>query len=470
MTMPRPLVIVLSLPLTLLAGAVPVGAEGSPGPGRPVWPAPGETDNLLYDKAMRIQSGMWWHLSPEGVLVERHAVRAGPERLSHDALQMSDIAIWTGFYAASQACRWHVTRDPDARRQVRHLARGLALLTEVTGVEGCLARNVGRPLPGQGGHLIEASPSHPGLHFRGDASRDQLAGVVLGWALIHYYMKQDPDLLDLAAAQMRALARRLYAGGMTIRDPRGRPTEHGELRTNRGDGPLALIPDGGSAAIGFATLVIAWDLNPSDPHLAAFVQDLDRRRWDEALEDQGTFLPTVLRPTNVNMVLASLLAICMAPRDMFGTKARRGMSRLRKATRGWWNAGFCGMAVLAGVIDGFVETLGELRATLHAMPELERSPWALTFYDAGRIVPIHERFVHTGWAWKEDVTRAVQVHRDAPNDDAMTWTRADWLFAYWLARARGFLRPRVGPGAEPTAHACPVASPPWLAEEDPGDR
>jgi hypothetical protein len=429
-----------------------------------VWPRAGEKDHALYEKAMRIQARMWWHLSPEGLLVELHEIGAGPARLSHDALQLSDVAIWTGSYAAAQACRWAATGDPDALLQARHLARGMALLHDVTGVPGCLARNAGRLVSGGTGPSLSPSPLE-GLHFRGDASRDQLAGITLGWWLVHELV-EDPEVRALAAKHTADTARRLAANGMWILDPRGERTEHGELRPD-----VQLLPfvkNGPLAAIGFAALVVASELNPDDAALFEMVQHLNREGWDEALTDQHTFVPSLLKATNVNMIACALLPIARARKHRFQTNAHDAVKRLRAATMGWWNAGLCSMFLLCDHPDRRT-LLGEIRATLHAMSEEDASPWAVTTWRAERIVPMRERQAWTsGWAWKEDPRMAAAQLVGTPNTCGQTWTRADWLFAYWLARVGGHLVPRVGPGADPRQSRCPVSMPPWITVE--GDR
>ena len=42
-----------------------------------------------------------------------------------------------------------------------------------------------------------------------------------------------------------------------------------------------------------------------------------------------------------------------------------------------------------------------------------------------------------------------------------TYTRADWLFAYWLARAAGSLKPKSGPGASDAPPPMAVEMPAW---------
>jgi hypothetical protein len=50
--------------------------------------------------------------------------------------------LWTGMYLASQALRYAVTKDPDAKREADIALEGLELLNNVTGVSGLFARSV----------------------------------------------------------------------------------------------------------------------------------------------------------------------------------------------------------------------------------------------------------------------------------------------------------------------------------------
>src|SRR5207245_6703516 len=107
-------------------------------------------DRLLYERAVRVgRTVSARHVSPEGVLAYIHRRGATPEQLSHDALSHADTGIWTGCYAASVACRYAVTRDPEALAEARRVAAGLDLLSAATGEEGAISRAVGRLLPGE---------------------------------------------------------------------------------------------------------------------------------------------------------------------------------------------------------------------------------------------------------------------------------------------------------------------------------
>ena len=455
--------------LALLLLASPVDArQYGPGPQKPIWPKPDKTDAMLYAKAVKLQSQMWRHLSPEGLLIIRHRRGADGADLSHDALDRSDAAMWTGCYAAAQACRWRVTRDPDALDQVRYLARGLQALSDVTGVRGAFGRNVGRPQRQPAGEKTIASPTGNGQWFRPDVSRDQLAGVVLGWYLIGRSM-EDPQLRALAADQLAGIAIKLYEDKMWLRDYLGHKTKFGELRAD-----VEFLPftkNGPLAAIGFAAILAAAELNPQDARLRAMLARLDKEGWDEAIPDQHTFVADLVQSSNVNMVTCSLLSITMSLEGggRYAHYARKAMRTLRAATVGWWNAGICACYLMGGVERGRDALLGEVRATLHCLPDEEQPRRLVREWHDRKVAPIWMRQV-SSWYWTNDVT---WHHEWAPAPElgpSVIWTGADWLFAYWIARAAGELTPQVGPGADPRAHAIAAERPPWTRAGSPPRR
>lgn len=456
----------LLLPLLLLlcfsAGTEPASAaDGGPGPGKPIWPKPGQLDKHLWTKAMSIQSRMWHHISPEGLLIVRHTRGADAAQLSHEALDMADAAVWTGCYAAAQVCRWHVTRDPDALAQVRRLAEGMTALSTVTGVKGAFARNVGRPKSFPPGEKSIPSPTKNGQWMRDDTSRDQLVGMTLGWYFIGRYM-EDPQLKALAAQQLGNISRKLHADGMWMRNHKGGRTKHGELRPDVQF--LPMVRNGTLASIGLATAVGAAQLNPTDAHLQAVVADLSKKGYARAVANQFTFFRGRVTSPNVNMVAMSLLVLALSPhsKTRLGIWVSQGMHAVRQATVGWWNAGFCACFLLSGVMPRQRgQLLGEIRATLHGLPDREQPRKLVRQYRGREVAPIWQR-QPSSWYWTNDVA---WFHIWKPSDKLSSfqmWTGADWLFAYWLTRMARELIPKVGPGREPEKHPCAMDYPPWM--------
>lgn len=452
--------LLLCLPFLCALIVLPAAEARStaPGPRQPPRPKPERTDAELFAKAARIQARMWKHISPEGLLVYVHPQGASPDVLSHEALKLADVAIWTGAYAAAQACRWHVTRDPDALAQVRVLTKGLALLSEATGTPGALARNVGRKLPDQPlPKECVASSARPGLYFRSDVSRDQLAGVVMGLGVIHRLV-EDPAIRDLARERLAQIAIRIKQDGMSLRDWRGKKTKHGDL--GKGVDPLGVVSNGQSAAIAYATFVAA-DAAGGGALCRTCLRDVQRDGYRDAMVQQHTGIRQHLSASNVNMTCMALATTAFLASDGTSRRnARSALMQLRRATRGWWNGGHCACHILADLRYDRRATLDELRVVLHTLTEEEIPPRDFIVREISRAATAPERHP-SHWSWKSLATKVRIKTAGSPPHPTISHTRADWLFAYWLARGVGQLKPRSGPGAVAGPVVLGIQTPAW---------
>jgi hypothetical protein len=396
-------------------------------------------DRLLEERALRIGRNVSArHVTPEGVLAYVHRRDATPAQLSADALKRADTAIWTGCYVASLACRYGVTRDPVALAEARRVAAGLDLVTSgATGTEGCLCRSVGRPIAGEEGATdCRVSPRADGLHYRADPSRDTLSGVVLGWSMLARYV-DDPEVQNLARRSLLSIARRLYGDGMHVRDVNGRVTSHGRLEPKA---VLGIFENGESASIGLAAILEGAVWNDA-PDLWDAWRRLDRKGWVDAVDAQWTELgDTVESASDRNMVHMALLCLGL---DAKGKPQRHAMAALRdmrRHTRGWQNGGFLSCALLAGQEVGRAESVAELREALLGMPADEVPLRGTTKVEVHEPVPTALR-PNGEWLWKSSSFRFEEGREDARPDPTTTFTRADFLYAYWLARAAGELSP-----------------------------
>jgi hypothetical protein len=157
-----------------------------------------------------------------------------------------------------------------------------------------------------------------------------------------------------------------------------------------------------------------------------------------------------------NMIHMALLVVAL---EGEGTKPARhamdALRSLRRATRGWQNGGYLACALLAGMQNDRGSIVEELRETLLTMPATE-VPWEGTArVDRSRPVPLELRPVNV-WAWKQSPFREEVGRESAVPDPATTGTRADFLFAYWLARAAGELDPGPLPPPEPPSPPPPA--------------
>jgi hypothetical protein len=423
---------VVAAAVLLLAGT----ARAAPEPAR-VHPS----DRLLLERAVRVgRNTSARHVTPEGLLAYEHRIGATPAELSADALKKADTGIWSGCYAAALACRHRVAPDAVSLAEARRAAAGLDLLAAATGVEGCLARAVGRPIPGEErGKDVVDSPLGGGICTRRDPSRDTLSGVVLGWTCLFTFV-DDPEVKAYARKNLGAIARRLVRGGMKLRDADGDVTKHGAL-----DARVGPFENGMHAAIGSACVLAAKAADGGDDLVAAW-RRLERDGWADAIDSQWSWLGAgAIGASNVNMVHLALLTICLVDDGKARSRARSALHDLRGKTRGWENGGYLACALLAGA-RGRGDLEEELRGALLRMRP-EEVPWEGTRRRTVRDRrPIEDRPVNV-WLWKADPFSEEVGRETARPSLTKTYTRADFLFAYWLARAAGALDP--GPDAAP---------------------
>lgn len=433
--------------LVTLVAATGLAAPPARGGPRPTDPR----DALLAARAERIgRNTVERHLTPEGLLAYIHRRDATPAQRSHDCLDRADTAIWSGCYAASVACRYAVKRDAESLALARRVAAGLELLSTVTGVEGAISRSAGRAIPGEPlGPKVVPSPLGGGFMYRRDPSRDALSGIVLGWTCLARFV-DDAELRFVAGRNLAAIARRLARGGMDVREVDGRVTTHGDL-----DAHVGPFENGSHAAIGSAA-VLAGARFGDAPDLWDAWRRLCDKGWDDAIDGQQTWVGgKVLHASNVNMAHHGLLVVALLDEGKAKRNAMAALREFRRALDGHGNAGLIAMALLAGQQVGRDESVAELRRTLLDMPAQE-IPWKGTWIEErSGPVPFERRPVNC-WAWKQNANREEMGRETAVLDPKDTFTRADFLFAYWLARAAGELVP--GP-ADPAVPALPVAAP-----------
>ena len=400
--------------------------------------APQDARNgLLLARAVRVGRNVETrHLSPEGLLAHQHRKDATPAQLSADVLRHADTAIWAGCYAASVACRYAVTREPEALALAKRCAAGLDLLSSATGVPGCISRAAGRPIAGEeAGRDVQTSPLGGGLAYRGDPSRDTLAGVVLGWECLARFV-EDAEVRAYASKNLGALARRLKDDGMHLKDVDGKTTTYGSL-----DPKVAgVLENGMHAAIGLATIQAGLTWSPGQDLEDAW-RALDRRGWFDAVDSQWTWLGTkVTSASNMNMVHLSLLTLALEAKGKPQRKATDALREFRRKTHGWQNGAYLSIALLAGQKEDRAGMVEELRETLLAMRP-EEVPWrGAPIVTQSFLVPIERRPVDL-WLWKIDPHKEQLTGPETVPDPVETYSRADWLFAYWLGRAAGELVP-----------------------------
>ena len=146
-----------------------------------------------------------------------------------------DSCIWTGTYVASQALRYRVTWDPQARANVIRSIDALTRHLDVTGRDGFIARYVG-PVDDPGHHAVVAGCEaedrchlvtegpFAGHFWLGHTSRDQYTGWFLGMAWA-YDTVDDAGMRAQIQSNVTRVLDRLIADNWFIIDVDGRPSQ-----------------------------------------------------------------------------------------------------------------------------------------------------------------------------------------------------------------------------------------------------
>ncbi len=129
-----------------------------------------------------------------------------------------DSAIWTGAYLAAEALRKQVTGASDADSQIAETVRVLHRWWNISGDPGYLARfaapadnspQILALLPADDPEVVSNVPFEGGRwHWRGQTSRDQYQGVILGYS-IAYEATDDPDLREMIREDIVEFAEQL---------------------------------------------------------------------------------------------------------------------------------------------------------------------------------------------------------------------------------------------------------------------
>lgn len=432
---PRPLAALLLA--CLLPGCARFTPHRTP-EGITSWHDPSPPALSLRAKAELYQSRLVaLHQMPDGVIRYRfHTAQA-----RDDYGDLPDGPFFAGLYLASQALHLAASGEPAARSEVLRTLEGMALLMDVTGEPGLLARWVARAQPASRAEWLR-SPARPGYFFRADVSKDQLAGYACGLG-VAFARLPDPEIRARVAQLALPLAEHLHRNGQRIVDVDGVRTTHGDLSAR-----IAGVPVGVNALIALAVAKAADAARGDD----FFSRALDEAGYLRAAKAAHWRAPGNTKRVNENMSYVSLLALLLLEAAPERSAAlREAEARLWETVRGEQNAFFAGVHALA---SGEPAAGREAAAALAEFPErkrdwpvdltrpgfdFERSLWRSSkgLPRAKAPVPLYLRPAGSN-LWVNDPRALVGSLRDSGQTE---YSGVDYLLAYWLARAGGWVGP-----------------------------
>jgi hypothetical protein len=207
------------------------------------------TAMTLHEKAAAFDTAARkWHL-PVGQDLW-YSVFLKDDLLTFDKVDMSDnVGSWTAMYSASQAFRYAATRDPEALDNLRRVVRGEHDMMRITGVRGLFSRVFLDPdLPGFPARdqlaawypNCDLSKQHckrfnevttgefAGWWFKNDVSKDEYAAHMFAMA-VAWERVDDPEVRDRVKDIVTAVGDHLVDHGLRITDIDGQTTTFGQM-------------------------------------------------------------------------------------------------------------------------------------------------------------------------------------------------------------------------------------------------
>ena len=154
-----------------------------------------------------------------------------------------DCAFVSGQCTMAQAFRYGALKSEEALAVLGGQIEGWRFFQRMTGVPGLIGRcyaHIDDPWndgefngrdyypENPDGRFYRGTGEFDGYLWRGDASRDQVTGAVLGMAMAHDLV-DDPELKQTAATFLTELADHVWDNGLYIVDPGDRQTTYGEM-------------------------------------------------------------------------------------------------------------------------------------------------------------------------------------------------------------------------------------------------
>lgn len=370
-------------------------------------------------------------LSPEGILVYRRSVDSPPNLESGPYGNLADGACWSGYYLGACALRFAAEQSAEAEADLDRALAGVESLFEATGQPGLLCRSIDRNLTDEqfSARSGEWRPAAlPGYHYRGDVSKDQIAGVLFGLGCVVYHCGTREYLLR-ARRLLEALADRLDAADLGITDAGGRVTSHGDLSPRYLGFPVAA-----NAAVVLAAFRLSAAAGGPPRHLERYRELVE----DGYARDASHAAVRVFGKTNRNndhMATGCLYPLFMLEDELdIRELYRRGLARVARPAREEGNAWFLGLSMAASGTDPDLVAIA-LDALLRLPLEKRSGPVDLRGKVRGP-VPVELRPA-TAFVWRSDPYRLVK------DPDGIRPVRdyapLDYYAAYWLLRAHGII-------------------------------
>ncbi|MEO5657283.1 MAG: hypothetical protein ABIO65_08035 [Nitrospiria bacterium] len=413
----------------------------TPGPAAGiVLPLAFEHRHALADKAAWFEDKIGRsHLTSHGLL----AYQIDPQRDDAFPTARADMAIWSGVYLAAEAFRYQATRSTDASDRLDVLVGGIESLVRVTGKPGLLARSIRRR---EGSEPLtdhwHRSPTDPDVLWLGNVSVDQLDGIVFGAGAAFDALDDGPSRRRVVE-WTRAVVGHLVDHDMRIEDITGRPTKHSDFT-------CGFLSESLNCLIALSAVKVAHHVTGEERFERAYAALVRRGYAERAVAARRPWWERVTGVNHSDNHLAFLAYYHLIryeedPRllDLYHRSLRRAWSVVRREKNAFFTLVYHSLTPRSGwdhaALADAVETLTRFpTASSRYDPEATRCMAAradrLGRPQTCRPLPIDER-PPASVEWNQNPSRWGR----GGTGDRRAFSGFDFLTAYWLGRAHGFI-------------------------------
>jgi len=450
------------------AALVLVGCKGAPDIALPTptpWYTP-QTDLLLKAEAHELATAAM--VNSNGLLLYKPYLPwsdSGPGwenyLLSHD---IADAPAWHGWLLMTYALKAAVTGE-DYDLRLRHLANGLALYFDVTGIEGLLGRSYLADYTGPRLDWMDTEESRPtkfwqqgpdGRWFRNGVAKGHYNGALVGVGLTLYLARTGKIHLtaETESVLQRVLVscvRHLHDGDWRVRDHGGEFTEFGDMRPDLTFGPdwpeVSGVPNGFNRMLLLSALCSA---SHYDADLAQ-LYETEAINWAPGLGDSMEAVGEAIKkighwtygkPSYSDMQqfgVAAFVLLLQEDRREITKGVHKGMVGLWEYMRYERNPAFTLPYTLVRPQEAAMR-LPDIEDTLRSFPMPEdKMGFAFQKKETDTIQPIQNRPPNTMY-WKSSPFRLAlsvdrtNVNRHPTTNDPQHFMGADYTAVYWMGR------------------------------------
>jgi len=135
--------------------------------------------------------------------------------------------LWTSIYVVSQAFRYAVTKDPQAKADAWHSFEGMEFLNNVTGIAGLMARSVLNQTATPSSGTWHNSTVYPGWIWKGDTSSDEVTGHMFAHPIVYDLVAETTDEKQRAMRLLKNIVTYIVENNYYLIDVTGKHTTWG---------------------------------------------------------------------------------------------------------------------------------------------------------------------------------------------------------------------------------------------------